>query len=179
MILGSSEIFRRIIHDNMITNLPDEFIIEGVTVDVRVDKVFKHLGGATLLESKRNTGEVVEFAHSKLDDLDSVWVLQPGQTYLVQTVENLNMPNDVVGYVSERSTVFRSNLLLMATYVNPGYEGALTFGLHNTSDKPVVMERGFRVAQIGFHNIVGSCTMYSGNWQGGKAHTYNDFDPAR
>jgi len=175
MILGSSEIFKRIVNDKLVENLPEEFIIEGVTVDVRLNKVYEHRGGGQLFEDRRNTGDVTEIDSDK----GGIFNLVENQPYLIETIETFNMPDDLCALIDTRTTIFRSACLLKATYVNPGYKGPLTFLFTNLSKKPIPIERGFRVAQLAFFPIIGTCTPYNGNWQNGKVHSNGQFDPAR
>lgn len=172
MILGASEIFKRITEEEMISGINDyEFIIEGATVDVRLDKVSKHLGGAEFYGDRRNVGNVEE----EVPDNNGIFQIQSNIPYLVSTIETFNMPVDVIGHIDTRTTMFRSGMILKATYLNPGYKGVLTFMLINHSPTIVPIERGVRIAQIGFHEIKGTCEPYKGQWQGGKMHTNGEF----
>lgn len=159
----------------LIQNLGEDFIIEGATVDLRLKEVFEHRGGASLFLNERNTGNVYEVSPSP----NNLFIIEPQQPYLVSTFEEVNMPNYLVAYISRRTTMFRSGISLEATYTNPGYYGKLTLMLVNLTKEPIIIEKGFRIAQIAFVKIIGDSTPYSGNWQGGKVHTIGKFDPAR
>jgi deoxycytidine triphosphate deaminase len=158
----------------LIQNLGDNFKIEGATVDLRLEKVFEHQGGAELLLNGRNTGNIEE----QFPD-NNKFIIKPSQPYLVSTYEKVNMPSFLIAYISRRTTMFRSGISLEATYTNPGYFGKLTFMMINFTYNDIVIEKGFRIAQMAFNNINGEIDAYSGNWQGGKVHTAGGFDPAR
>ncbi len=152
MVLGSDKIFELIQTKNLIENLPEEgFIIEGCTVDFRFDSLFTHFGGSELLKGSRNTGELIE---SDCDH-NSIYTLHPVTPYLLTTIEKVNIPNNLVMLIDTRTTMFRSGIILTATYTNPGYKGKLTFMAYNCTSKPVSIQRGFRIAQASFMEIKG------------------------
>jgi len=158
----------------LIQDLGEDFKIEGATVDLRLKEVFKHNGGAKLLLNQRNTGDIIETF-----PVDNIFTIQPKQVYLVSTFEKVNMPNYLIAYISRRTTMFRSGISLEATYTNPGYYGKLTFMMFNNTNDIIEIEKGFRIAQIAFERVNGDVSAYHGNWQGGKIHTNNEFNPAR
>ena len=95
----------------------------------------------------------------------------PGEFYLLQTVEEVNMPMDITGQIKPRTTTFRSGLIIRTGAVQPGYQGSLTFGAHNSGPLPVVMELGCRFAHIQFTWVDGGGEKYRGQWQGGRVTT--------
>jgi len=180
MILGSSEIFKRIENENLITNFGDDFKIEGCLVDLRLNEVFILSGNIFLYNDKRNTGHIHPIKPIIDNEKREMFVIEPREVYLVSTMETVNMPNDLAMYISRRSTIFRSGLSLDATFTNPGYHGPLTFSLiNNNQENSVKIEKGFRIVQVGFFEIKGTCELYNGNWQGGKISSNGNFDPSR
>ncbi len=170
MVLGSDKIFNLIKNEKLIENLPEEgFIIEGCTVDFRLDTVFKNNGGAILMEKSRNTGDVIELH----PDEHGVYELQPLIPYLFSTIEKVNIPDGLVMHIGTRTTMFRSGIILTATYTNPGYSGILTFMACNCTESSIPIQRGFRIAQACFQQIDGEVIPYAGAWNGGKIHTNN------
>ncbi len=170
MVLGSDKIFELIETKNLIENLPEDgFNIEGCTVDFRFGALFRHYGNALLKEDSRNTGDVIEEDHLE----NNMYMLLPKTTYLISTVEKVNIPNFLVMHIDTRTTMFRSGIQLTATYTNPGYSGQLTFMAYNFTDSIVYIQKGFRIAQACFHQIYGNVDPYIGQWQNGKVHTNN------
>jgi deoxycytidine triphosphate deaminase len=70
--------------------------------------------------------------------------------------------------VLNRSSLFRCGASTFNAFVDPGYKGALTFGLKNISDHDISIQKGVRVAQIVFEEVTGGTKPYSGRYQGGK-----------
>jgi len=180
MLLGQSELIKRINENNLIINLEDNFKIEGCLVDLRLDGIFERFGSVELFNDQRNTGSIDAIRLFTDSNGRNIYTLQPfPATYLVTTIEEVNMPNDLAIYISRRSTIFRSGLVLDATYTNPGYHGKLTFLLINFNDDNVFIERGFRIVQLGFFEVKGNSELYNGNWQGGVISTNGESHPPR
>lgn len=81
--------------------------------------------------------------------LGGTYVLHPGQFLLGSTLEFVALPADIIGQVLSRSSWGRLGLLVAtAVVVQPGYRGVLTLELVNTSDIPLRLAPGLRVAQL-------------------------------
>lgn len=182
MILGASEIFKLINEKGTIKNIDDyDFEIEGTTVDLRLDEVYlvDRSSEIDLFVESRRTAKIKKVESEEDVQGRELFVLEPGCIYLVNTIEEVDTPKNIYIDVKPRTTLFRSCLMLLASGVNPGYKGKLTFGLANFMGTPVLIERGFRICQLVFHEIKGDCALYKGNWQGGKITSNGEFDPAR
>ncbi|MBI2330436.1 hypothetical protein HYU94_03520 [Candidatus Daviesbacteria bacterium] len=95
-------------------------------------------------------------------------MIKPGEYYLVQTVESINTPLDLMPIVHVRTSLFRAGLLLLNSKTDPGYCGKLTMGLTNLSSFPVKLQMGARICNIVFHKITGKTIKYRGQHQGGR-----------
>lgn len=78
-------------------------------------------------------------------------ILMPGEFSLASTVERFDMPHDVAGFVTDKSTFARLGVSAFNTLLDPGWRGTLTLELFNTTREAVVYEAGDPVAQIVFH----------------------------
>lgn len=76
--------------------------------------------------------------------------LKPGEFKLASTVEQFNIPNDVLGFVHDKSTWARRGLSLFNTVLEPGWRGYLTLEMVNFSDDLLTFEAGMPIAQIVF-----------------------------
>lgn len=145
---------------------------EGVGLDLRLGSVHKITKGGAFIEAgygKRKgveTKEVAKFVKSaKKQKFVSI---KPGQYYLVQTVESVNTPSDLMPIVYPRSSLFRAGLLLLNSKTDPGYCGPLIMGLTNLSPFLVKLQIGARICNIVFHKIDGQTVKYRGQHQGGR-----------
>jgi len=175
-VLGINEIHKRIRKHGLIKNLGKRELKnpEGVGIDLRLGSVHKIIKGGAFIEAdgkklgKRKGVEtklVAEFVDgSKQKEL----VIKPGEYYLVQTVESINTPLDLMPIVHTRTSLFRAGLLLLNSKTDPGYSGQLTMGLTNLSPYPVKLQMGARICNIIFHKIEGKTVRYRGQHQGGR-----------
>ncbi|MBI4038897.1 hypothetical protein HY384_02970 [Candidatus Daviesbacteria bacterium] len=174
-VLGINEIRKRIKKYGLIKDLAERELKnpEGVGLDLRLGSVHKIVKGGAFIEvdgqklGKRKgveTKPVVQFAEGKVQEI----TIKPGEYFLIQTVEEINAPFDLMPQVHMRTSLFRAGLLLLNSKTDPGYSGVLTMGLTNLSPFPVKLQLGARICNIIFHKIVGKTTKYRGQHQGGR-----------
>lgn len=175
-VLGLNEIHKRVKKDKLIENLGQRDLNnpEGVGIDLRLGSVHKIIKGGAFIEAdgeelgKRKGVEtklVAEFAEGLTQ---KEIIVKPGDYYLVQTVEVVNTPQDLMPIVHTRTSLFRAGLLLLNSKTDPGYCGKLTMGLTNLSPFPVKLQIGARICNIIFHKIKGKTVKYRGQHQGGR-----------
>lgn len=72
--------------------------------------------------------------------------------FLIQTLEKVTLPNDIVGVVYPRSGTNRKGITVdMTGIVDPGYSGHLMIPVTNMMSRAVKFYPGERIAQIMFH----------------------------
>lgn len=121
-----------------------------------------HCEGATLnitLDSqvmKQNKTDPVVFG-AKEDESDyqvidlekETFLLGPQESVLVKSVEYFRIPDDMIGLVLERYSVKLMGLTISpASYMNPGYEGTLSFVMVNNSSRPIQLVPGVKFCQL-------------------------------
>ena len=122
---------------------------------------------------------------------DEPFILHPGEFVLGQTLEWVELPNDLVARLEGRSSLGRLGLLIHSTagYVDPGWKGNLTLELSNVANLPIALYAGMRIGQISFFRMsspverpYGSPELRS-RYQGQKEPTasayHRDFDGDR
>lgn len=175
-ILGIKEVVRRINEEGLITNLGGRDLSnpEGTGVDLRLGALHVLTSGGAYIEAdgesglgKRKGVETVEVSRYT-EGAPSEAVIEPGKYYLVQTIESVKTPLDLMVMVYPRTSLFRAGLILVASKGDPGYEGPLTFGLKNESEFPVTLQMGARFCNIVFNTIEGEAIAYRGQHQGGR-----------
>lgn len=151
---------------------------EGVGLDLRAGEAYSIKGEGFLGVTERRTPDETMIASiSGKREL----LIMPGEYVLIKTIERVNLPGEkivlergkapslVMIKVHPRSTLHRSGVYFMATKVDPGYSGQLTFALANLGKSPFRMEMGARFANITFEQVLGDLSRaYSGQWQGGR-----------
>jgi deoxycytidine triphosphate deaminase len=160
MILSQEKIRKLVTEKKLIENY-DEKSLSGAGYDLRVGKFYRIKGEPVLGIKERTLPQAIEEKTDKIR-------LEPQEYILIETMEKVHMPKDLVAKVLNRSTVFRCGCTLISALVDPGYYGILTLGLKNLSNQPFTLEKGARVGQIVFETIDGETTLYEGRYQGGK-----------
>ena len=91
------------------------------------------------------------------------FILHPGAFVLASTLEYFNLSNNLVGRLEGRSTWGRLGLQVHSTagFVDPGFEGVLTFELQNMGKGPISLFPGIRIAQICFYEISTTAIPYT------------------
>lgn len=69
-------------------------------------------------------------------------IIEPYTYVLVQTKEVMNLPSFIIGNFDLTVKLFHQGLIMSAsTQIDPGYRGALTCLLYNTSDEPINLSK--------------------------------------
>lgn len=75
----------------------------------------------------------------------------PPSRALAHTIEDFYMPDDVVGYVCDKSTYARVFVSAFNTLFDPGFKGNATLELVNLGEDPVYIKAGDPICQFTFH----------------------------
>ena len=80
------------------------------------------------------------------------FILHPGEFVLGQTLEWVEIPNDLLAHLDGKSSLGRVGLLIHSTagYVDPGWKGTLTLELSNVANLPITIYHEMKIGQISF-----------------------------
>lgn len=171
-VIGLDELQRRVKEDQLLENLSERELNnpEGTGFDLRIGKVFRIIEGGAFIEA--DSDQLGMRKGVKTEEIqpaeDKSIEIKPGEYYLIQTMETINTPLDLLPMPYGRGSLMKSGLLLVATPVAPGYSGFLVFGLQNFSQFSAKFQISARFAHIVFHKIEGQATKYRGQHQGGR-----------
>jgi len=86
---------------------------------------------------------------------DEPFILHPGEFVLGQTLEWVELPDDLVARLEGKSSLGRLGLLIHSTagYVDPGWKGTLTLELSNVANLPITLYPGMKIGQISFFRL--------------------------
>lgn len=164
-ILTRSILLERLLKEDLVvTPLLTEDQVGDASIDVR-------LGNEFLVPMRVAAGvhqyHTVDKASAYLPvrrDFREPLFLHPGQLVLGATFEFLQLPDNLSCYVIGRSSFGRAGLVIAtATAVAPGYGGCITLEIVNIGAVPVPLYAGIRIAQLVFHDTVGTA-MYKGRF---------------
>lgn len=88
-----------------------------------------------------------------------------GRFALASATEPFQMPNNLVGYVKDKSTWARRGLSVFNTVIEPGWKGHLTIELVYHGQDELIIPAGAGIAQVLFHRTEESA-QYAGKYQG-------------
>lgn len=144
-------------------DFPDvyEASIQPASYDLRLGAGFKYPKPSVELNTFSSPIEYIS------EDSDE-FVLFPHHFVLGTTMEYIILPDNISAFVEGRSSVGRMGLFIQnAGWVDPGFEGQITFELFNASDTPILLTAGTRIAQLVFAEMTEACDKpYNGKYQG-------------
>jgi len=133
MILGPVTLLKLVKKGKLVENLSDRELTrpEGAGFDLRLGEVYKIYGEGYLGVTERKTPDARLICSYRPGKLIQKIVIKPGESYLVSTVESVNLPLNLTANLWLRSTLYRSGLILSGGNVAPGYSGKLSFTFFN------------------------------------------------
>ncbi len=145
-------------------------LIEGTTVDLRLGAVYRPVGAARLMRDSRITPEIDKVMDIE-ESPEGILRIRNGEYLLFQTIEQVNMPEDMFAYIRPRTTLIRCGIPLETAFISPNYQGRLTVGMKHQGAGEVEIQMGFRILCIAFFPIDGRAVPYRGVWQGDRVST--------
>ena len=119
---------------------------------------------------------------------DEQFILHPNEFVLGQTLEWVELPDDLVARIEGKSSLGRLGLLIHSTagYVDPGWKGNLTLELSNVANLPIALYRGMKIGQISFFKMSSAVerpygsrelgSKYQGQSSPTESQFYRDFE---
>lgn len=158
MILNDAQIRDRALHQEMISPFSENQVVkaDGSQVisyglssfgyDIRCTNQFKVFTdiNSTVIDPKN-------FDPKAFMEMETDCLLLPPKSFaLGVTVEKFKIPRDVLGIVLGKSTYARCGIDVIATPLEPGWEGYLTLEFSNTTTLPAKIYANEGVAQLLF-----------------------------
>jgi dCTP deaminase len=160
------------------------------SIDLHLDRSFR------VFRNNRYTFIDVRAAQTDLTELievadDEPFVLHPGEFVLGQTLEWVELPDDLVARLEGKSSLGRLGLLIHSTagYVDPGWKGNLTLELSNVAKLPIALYFGMKIGQISFFEMsspvdrpygsAGLGSKYQGQSEPTASAYFEDFERGR
>src|SRR6187401_969682 len=132
----------------------DPACLQPSSVDLHLDsdfRVFRNNRYA-FIDPRTSQPDLTELVSVEGDD---PFILHPNEFVLGQTLEWVELPDDLVARLEGRSSLGRLGLLIHSTagYVDPGWKGNLTLELSNVANLPIALYYGMRIGQISFFRM--------------------------
>jgi dCTP deaminase len=124
------------------------------SVDLHLDRSFRVFRNNRypFIDVRQPQPELTEMLRVENDE---PFILHPGEFVLGQTLEWVELPDDLVSRLEGKSSLGRLGLLIHSTagYVDPGWKGNLTLELSNVANLPIALYYGMKIGQISFFEM--------------------------
>lgn len=145
-------------------------------VDLRVGDSIARLRKLDLLLDTRGEVEVDRFYELERGE---EFIIRPREKVLICTMEYIELPTELMGFVELRSTFARCGLLLPPTILDGGFKGQITLEVEGSSF-PIKLYKGDRFAHVVFLKLASPIGRpYAGRYQGQMGVTLPRFDGKR
>lgn len=129
MYLSDKDIRQYLMTQNLIENF-DSANLGSVSYDLRVEKIIK------IDETQREL---------------STYILEPGETVFIASIENIKLPNNCFGIVVPRNSCIRMGLSIVAPVFHPGHHTKVFIRVTNISQNKISLKSNTSIASIMFY----------------------------
>jgi len=187
MVLSDRTINEEIARGRIVVDPLGDDCVQPASVDVHLSKqilVFQN-SRRPYIDIREDMSDLTEM----VETTETVpFILHPREFVLGSTLENIEIPDDLVARIEGKSSLGRIGLLIHSTagYVDPGWKGHLTLELSNVSSLPITLYFGMKIGQISFlrlttpaERLYGSPELgskYQGQVEPTPSQMYRDFD---
>lgn len=160
-----------------IVPVPDQNMISGVSVDIRLGNEFRVFQDHTapFIDLSGPREEVQKAMSSVMSDEivipdGEAFFLHPGELALAVTYESVTLPDDIVGWLDGRSSLARLGLMVHVTAhrIDPGWSGQIVLEFYNSGKLPLALRPKMKIAALNFETMSNSA-----------ARPYNKRDDAK
>ena len=170
-VLADYEIFNLLISDEImiipLMNLSKQ--LGSTSLDIRLGTSFQiyypnQVGiiDLTVADSIKNANRYSNFVD--LDFKGSI-PLAPGQFILAHSMEYIKLPRNISAELDGRSSFARLGIEIHMTagFIDPGFQGVLTYEIFNAGPNPIKLYPGLRIGQLRFFYGKTPCKSYDEN----------------
>ena len=143
---------------------PDDRVISGVSVDLRLGHRFRVFSSHTIpfIDLSGSRDEVNQSVEKVMGDEiliseQDTFVLHPGELALGTTLESITLPDDLVGWLDGRSSLARLGLMVHVTAhrIDPGWSGNIVLEFFNSGKLPLALRPGMAIGAMSFETLTG------------------------
>lgn len=125
------------------------FGVSSAGYDLRLANEFK-------LFNKPNDGRVINILDFDEDMFcehikEDIIILPPGGFVLGRSIETFNIPKNIIGMATGKSTWARTGASVLVTPLEPGWSGELVVEITNGTNNPMAIIAGAGICQVNFH----------------------------
>lgn len=122
---------------------------------------------AEAIDSSSN--EEIKESYNIVKSNNGHFVFSSLQHYLLTTIENVKMPNTLIGFCGLRSTFARLGFVSPLSIIDAGFEGTLTIGVFYGGNTAIRVPVGCRFLHVVFAKLMNSVDVpYQGQYKNQK-----------
>ena len=164
MVLSDHTIKEELAAGRIVIDPLGDGCIQPASVDLHLDQnllVFRN-SRRPFIDVRQDMSDLTEMEEI---DRETPFMLHPGEFVLASTLEEIELPDDLVARLEGKSSLGRIGLLIHSTagYVDPGWKGHLTLELSNVSNLPVTLYYGMKIGQLSFLRLTTAADVVYGS----------------
>lgn len=149
----------------IISPKPDNSMISGVSVDIRLGNEFRVFQDHTapFIDLSGPKDEMQQAMNSVMSDEINIadgdaFFLHPGELALAVTYESVTLPDNIVGWLDGRSSLARLGLMVHVTAhrIDPGWTGQIVLEFYNSGKLPLALRPKMTIAALNFEMMSSS-----------------------
>ncbi len=153
MVFSDHTIKEEIAAGRLVIDPYDEKMVQPASIDVRVGNKFRvfHNARYPYIDVKKPMEGLTEL----IEINDEPFILHPGEFVLGQTLERVELPDDIIARLEGKSSLGRLGLLIHSTagFVDPAFQGNLTLELSNVANLPITIYASMPIGQLSFMRL--------------------------
>jgi len=150
MILVDWQLRDRIARGHISIDPYDPELVQPNSVDIRLGNHFVlYRPGSDVIDPYRQESITAGVEETRADS----FVLNPGQFVLGETLERIELPDNIVATIEGKSSIARLGVTLHQTggWIDAGFRGTITLEMANVNARPVKIYAGMPIGQLVFY----------------------------
>lgn len=145
-----------------LTPQPDLKAISGISVDLRLSNSFRVFSNNSvpfldLSGDREELNKNIDRVMGKeivVDEGDALFI-HPGELVLGSTLESVEIPDDLVGWLDGRSSLARLGLMVHVTAgrIDPGWKGQVVLEFYNLGKIPLALRPEMIICALSFETL--------------------------
>ena len=150
MILVDWQLLDRIERGHIRIDPYDRTLVQPNSIDIRLGSHFVwYQPGTSVIDPYNRDSVVADVEETHAD----VFILHPGQFVLAETLECIELPDNIVATIEGKSSIARLGVTLHQTggWIDAGFRGTITLEMANVNTRPVKVHAGMPIGQLVFY----------------------------
>ncbi|MFT7111148.1 MAG: dCTP deaminase [Psychrobacter glaciei] len=150
-----------------LTPQPDSKAISGISVDLRLANHFRVFSNNSvpfldLSGEREQLNKEIDQVMGKeiIIEGDNAFFIHPGELVLGSTLESVEIPDNLVGWLDGRSSLARLGLMVHVTAgrIDPGWKGQVVLEFYNLGKMPLALKPEMIICALSFETLSSPAT---------------------